>query len=273
MLRSARRKVYTQFPVVRDMRFKLKRNKSFTDKIKYRMKYKMDDPKWAPYVDKLGLKDYAASKGIDSPKTIALLDEFNITQIPESCVIKMNNGYDRNIIIKDGIILTGEFKGETLAAKEEELKKITALWKEPFDPIGQPHYKYIKPQLYIEELMYPIPEDYKFFVFHGRVRIIQMDTGRFDSHCRIYYDRHWNRTQCRDIARTPCGEDVHFPKPDNLKELIEAAEKLAPPIEFIRVDLYNIDGKILAGELTFTPAAGTQDIVPEACGKMFTDWW
>ena len=271
MLKTIRRKVYTHFPVVRDLRFELRRNKSFTDKIKYRMKFHMDDPKWAQYVDKLLLKSYAASKGIDSPKTIALLDKFDISKVPDDCVIKMNNGYDRNIIVKDGVILTGEFQGEPIVSKAEELAKITESWRAPFDPIGQPHYKHIKPQLYIEELMFPIPEDYKFFIFHGKARIIQMDRGRFDSHCRLYYDLDWNRTGCRDVARTPCEEG--FPKPENLELLIEAAEKLAPDIDFVRVDLYNIDGQILAGELTFTPAAGTQDIVPAPCDKMFTDWW
>ena len=35
------------------------------------------------------------------------------------------------------------------------------------------------------------------------------------------------------------------------------AEKIAKNFPFVRVDLYNIQGKIYFGEMTFTPAKGT----------------
>ena len=39
--------------------------------------------------------------------------------------------------------------------------------------------------------------------------------------------------------------------------MINISEKLAKPFPFVRVDLYNIDGKIYFSEMTFTPAKGT----------------
>lgn len=257
---------------MKQARLKLKRrNMSFTQKIRYRMRNELDDPKWAQYVDKLSFKEYAESKGIASPRTIAILESFNIDDIPDSCVIKMNNGSSRNIIIKDGNIIGGFGKGGTVASQKKEITETIFEWQKPYNPVWEPHYKYVQPTLFLEELMYPVPEDYKFFVFHGKVRIIQLDSSRFSSHCRLYYDRNWNDTGCRDKDHVPCT-DV-FPKPDNLEELIEAAEKLAPPIDFVRVDLYSIAGNIFAGELTFSPGAGSEDIQPEACDKMFSSWW
>ncbi len=63
------------------------------------------------------------------------------------------------------------------------------------------------------------------------------------------------------------------PKPKNLAKMVELVEKLAAPFPYVRVDLYNVDGKIYFGELTFTPNAGLDIHSPEGYdeeyGKMF----
>lgn len=51
--------------------------------------------------------------------------------------------------------------------------------------------------------------------------------------------------------------------PENLNEMISIAEQLSNGFKFLRVDLYNIKGKIFFGELTFYPAAGMGAFVPE----------
>ena len=51
--------------------------------------------------------------------------------------------------------------------------------------------------------------------------------------------------------------------PDNLSEMISLAERLSKDIPLLRVDLYNIHGKIYFGELTFFPAAGMGAFDPE----------
>ena len=267
-----RTRIAHRVPFVKQARQKLRRrNMSFTQKIRFRMRHELDDPKWAPYVDKLLFKEYAKSKGLDSPQTITVLQEFRVEDIPDNCVIKMNNGSSRNIIIKDGEIIGGFGRGGSLASQVKEVEETILEWQKPYNPAWEPHYKYVEPKLFLEKLMYPVPEDLKFFVFHGKVRIIQLDSSRFSSHCRLYYDRNWQDTGCGDKDHVPC--DQEFPKPNNLEQLIEAAEKLAPPIDFVRVDLYNIEGRILAGELTFSPGAGSEDIQPAACDKMFSSWW
>lgn len=55
-------------------------------------------------------------------------------------------------------------------------------------------------------------------------------------------------------------------KPINLEKMIEIAERLSSDFKYVRVDLYNIQGKIWFGEMTFTPASGILlDMKP-------TDW-
>lgn len=97
--------------------------------------------------------------------------------------------------------------------------------------------------------------DYKFFCFNGRVRFFKVDFGRFTEHRANYYSP--------DCKLLPYGEIVCPPDPEanvqipsNLNEMIVLAEKLSEGIPFLRVDLYNVKGRIYFGELTFYPAGG-----------------
>ena len=56
-----------------------------------------------------------------------------------------------------------------------------------------------------------------------------------------------------------CSSDL----PSNLSEMIRLAETLSANYKFLRVDLYNVNGKIYFGELTFYPAAGMGAFIPE----------
>ena len=72
--------------------------------------------------------------------------------------------------------------------------------------------------------------------------------------CFYFFDCEWNFCRItRDGKRAP--EDFNVPKPDNLAEMLEYARLLSAPFPFVRVDLYDTDGKIIFGELTFTPSA------------------
>ena len=51
-------------------------------------------------------------------------------------------------------------------------------------------------------------------------------------------------------------EDFTLPKPTNYEQLFKYARILAKPFAFVRVDFYLERGKVIFGELTFTPSAG-----------------
>ena len=65
---------------------------------------------------------------------------------------------------------------------------------------------------------------------------------------------------------------MRIQKPDNLKKMIELSERLAKNISFIRVDFYNINGKIYFGELTFYPASGLEKFEPEKWDVKLGEW-
>jgi hypothetical protein len=116
-------------------------------------------------------------------------------------------------------------------------------------------YSKARPRVIIEEHLASdgtTPPDYKFLVFDGRVRVIWVDQDRFGDHRRNFYSPAW---ESLDVGMNyPCGNLV--PRPAKLDAMIAVAERLADRIDFVRVDLYNIDDRIIFGELTNYPEGG-----------------
>ena len=106
--------------------------------------------------------------------------------------------------------------------------------------------------------------DYKFFCFHGNPRFLKVDFDRQTNHRANYYDLNWNLLPFGEYDYPPCPDKI-IKKPDNFAKMIEIARILSRDTTFIRVDLYNINGKIYFGEMTFFPAAGI--------GKFTEDKW
>lgn len=68
------------------------------------------------------------------------------------------------------------------------------------------------------------------------------------------------------------SSDVPIEKPKNFDTMILIAEKLAKPFPFVRVDLYEINGKIYISEMTFTPAKGTLILDDDRCDFEMGAW-
>lgn len=97
------------------------------------------------------------------------------------------------------------------------------------------------------------PDDYKFWVFDGAVRFIQVDHSRFSRHTRQFYSPSWKRL---DLKMNYPDAPANAPAPEHLEHMLEAASKLAEGFRFVRVDLYDTAQKPLFGEMTFSPEAG-----------------
>lgn len=97
------------------------------------------------------------------------------------------------------------------------------------------------------------PDDYKFWVFDGAVRFIQVDHRRFKRHTRQFYSPAWNRL---DLKMNYPDAPANTPTPPHLRDMLHAAEKLSDGFRFVRVDLYDTPRGPLFGEMTFTPEAG-----------------
>jgi len=100
-----------------------------------------------------------------------------------------------------------------------------------------------------------LPIDYKFYVFAGHVEYIQVHLGRGSRHRWLVYDRDWQRVSARADAAAP-------PPPVTLDRMIAAAETLGQGFDFARVDLYEVAGRPLFGEVTFYPGSGLDPFDP-----------
>lgn len=98
-------------------------------------------------------------------------------------------------------------------------------------------------------------KDYKFFCFNEKVKFFKVDFGRFVEHHANYYDTDGNMLHFGENSFEPDPSYI-IDLPNNLRYMIALAERLSKNEPFHRVDFYNVNGRILFGELTFYPASG-----------------
>lgn len=213
------------------------------------------DPSFAPYIDKLAVKPLIA-RMIGEEWVVSTLWEG--TELPETrtwqapYVLKANNSSGRNIFVR--------------SERDEDWQSIRARaqrWlRTPHPPLkGEWLYTQIEPKLLVEPLLGDgtLPPDYKFYVFEGRVRLIEYISGRDVRYLSKLLDRDWKPVNAVIRNRHNLAD---VPRPQNLDRLVWAAETLGRQFDFVRVDLYEIEGKVYFGELTFTPSAGMERYDP-----------
>lgn len=220
--------------------------------------------------DKYEVRDYVIDKVGEEylPRQYyvgANLDGVNWDDMPNQFVIKTTHGGgdEGNVFV---------FDKETMDLPEITKKTNTNLKKRFGYWTNEDWYLKIPPRVVIEELMLDdkngIPSDYKFFCFSGKAYFIQINSSRYESHKRSFYNVDWE-LQNFSMGYIP---STKIPKPENLSEMIKLAEKLSEDFDFIRVDLYSLPVGIRFGELTFTPGGGHEFFssrkVDEEWGKL-----
>ncbi len=117
-------------------------------------------------------------------------------------------------------------------------------------------YQPIKRKIVIEKLLLEngdIPKDFKFHMFHGKCESVKVFLNRMTNRFTCSFDHNWNCIPNKDSKQT---EKPKIEKPKNYEFMLEYAEKLSKPFDYVRVDFYSIDGKIYFGELTHYPKSG-----------------
>lgn len=108
--------------------------------------------------------------------------------------------------------------------------------------------------------------DYKIFCYNGKPKYIIVDVDRYIGHKRNFYDAEWNNLHI--TSDCPAAER-EIPRPENMEEMLKVAAKLSEGFPYVRVDLYNLRGKIYFGELTFYPWSGYVKYTPDEADRMF----
>ena len=177
------------------------------------------------------------------------VEELEWEELPNSFVLKANHGSGWNVLVKD----------KADANKEEVFTKLRTWMMDNYYHYGREHqYKGIAPKIICEEFLKNDDGseilDYKFMCFNGKPEMLWIDYNRHTNHVRNFYDLDGNPLDY--ISDVPADYSIQFQKPQNYEQMLEIAQTLAKPFKHVRVDLYNVNGKVYFGELTFSSWGG-----------------
>jgi teichuronopeptide biosynthesis TupA-like protein len=242
---------------------------SFSEKVLYRKLFNRCRI-WVQLVDKVAVRDYVQARlgsqilteiyhVTSDPETI------QIGNLPSKFVVKPSHGSGWVRVVADKSVVD-----------QEELRRTCRRWlSESFYRRSREWpYKHVVPRIIIEEYIEDgageTPHDYKLFVFHGKVRMIQVDGSRFTDHRRRLYEPGWER-----LPVLFGHEDIvgNLKRPPHLDQMISAAEILGRDFDFVRVDFFDTEEKLYFGELTMAPDAGNKMFRPKEFDWHLGQFW
>ncbi len=125
-----------------------------------------------------------------------------------------------------------------------------------------------------------LPVDYKFYCFEGKPKLLfySENVAAFDGQHNVSGTRFTNVYDAETLELLPImtsippKTDVTLIKPQHYDRMLEIAAKLSAPFPFCRVDLYNIEGQVYFGEITFFPSGGNDVIKPDEWSYRLGSW-
>lgn len=247
-----------------------KNPQTFNEKLQW-LKLYYRKPEFTLMVDKYEVKEYV-KKEIGDEYVIPTLgvwdkpEDIEWDVLPNQFVLKTTHGGGN-----EGIVIC---RDKSSFNKDNSIRKLNknlctdlyTIWREwPYKNVQK---RIIAEKYMQDESGYEL-KDYKFFCFGGIPHFIQLDFDRFTEHKKNLYSLDWELLPFE--FNYPRHPECLFQRPKGLNKMIEVAKKLSKGIPFVRVDLYNINGDIFVGELTFFPAGGMGKFQPKEWDKKFGD--
>ena len=253
-----------------EKKLNLKQPKTFNEKLQWLKLYNRK-PEYTIMVDKYAAKKYVADI-IGEEHIIPTLgvwekfDDIDFEKLPEQFVLKVTHGSGDIVICRDIANFDKKKAKEKLTrALKTDYYKISREW--PYKKVP----RRIIAETYMEDESGSL-NDYKFFCFNGKVKCSFVAIDRFDSGktTMTHFDREWN---VLPFSRGGYPYKVDgLQKPKNYEEMLSYAERLSTNIPFLRVDFYNINGKVYFGELTFFPGGGYKKLTPNVWDYRLGEW-
>lgn len=211
-------------------------------------------PEYTQMVDKVLAKDYVAKKVGEKYiiPTLGVWNHFNeidFDKLPDQFVLKTNHSGGG-----DGVVICKEKSKFDRKAAEKKLEY--SLRQDISRSLVEWPYRSIKRKILAEMYLGDNPIDYKFYCFDGDADVVMMCTERETGHPKFYFfDKDWNLRRLNKRGKE-APEGFTLPKPEGMDEMFSIASKLSEGLPYARIDLYNIEGKIYFGEITFFPSSG-----------------
>lgn len=242
----------------------------YTEKLQWLKLYNRN-PGYSTMVDKASAKEFAAmtiGREFIVP-SIGVYDDFadiDIDALPERFVIKCTHDSNSTIVCKD----KDSFDFPAAEKKLRGKMKINYYLRGREWP-----YKSIKPRIIIEQYLKDEKDgelrDYKFFCFNGEPKVLYITQGRGVSEPTVadFFDMDFNHLDMRIDHETA---DVLPHKPLNFELMKELAAKLSDKIPHVRVDFYEVNGRVFFGEMTFFHCSGFKKVSPPEWERKMGEW-
>ena len=235
--------------------------KTYNEKLQWLKLYNRR-PEYVDMVDKLKVREYVKNV-LGEEYLIPLIgvwnnqDEIDFNKLPNQFVIKCNHNSGT------GMYICTDKSKMNVSSVKEGLKK--GLSQNYYLKGREWTYKDVSRKIIAEKFMVDDVDkelkDYKFYCFNGKVEIIMINSDRNSENPTKadYFDRSFNWL---DFIWGYEHASTKPEKPENFELMVNIAEKLSEGIPHVRVDLYNCNGKIYFGELTFFDGSGFDKIEP-----------
>jgi len=236
---------------------------TFTEKLQW-LKLHNINPLYSRMVDKFRAREIVS--GIIGEKYLVPLlgvwdkfEDINFKALPDEFVLKTTHDSGTVLICRDKTVFDFSYARQVLNK---------ALKKNYFYKSREYPYKNAIPRIIAEKLLKPQNQyglnDYKFFCFNGKPEFLLVVTNEGNMKFNSWFDINFNPLPFNTGFPAPSNPPQ---KPENFTEMITIAEELSVNLLHIRIDLYNIDGKIYFGEFTFHHAGGLIKLDPPIWDK------
>lgn len=257
-----------QYRMKTGRRLNLKAPERFTEKLQwYKLYYR--DPLMIQCVDKADVRDYVASCGL-SDILVPLIgvyervEDIDFSALPQQFVMKntLGGGGNSVMIVKDKQQLDWE-------ATKNQLQSWLDIDSHKKDAGREwPYYSGKNCRIIVEEYIDADPVeggliDYKFLCFSGKTDYLYVVADRTLGNGAGFgfYNMEFQRMNYRRNDERELERDLN--KPEGFDKMIQIAETLSKPFPHARIDLYNANGKILFGEITFFDGSGYMSYDPD----------
>lgn len=244
--------------------------RTFSEKLQW-LKLNNRKEEYTKMVDKYEVREYIADK-IGEEYLIPILgvydrfEDINFEELPKQFVIKCTHDSGGVVICKDK---------ENLDKEQLRRKFNKLLNRNYYYSSREWPYKNVKPRIICEKYMVDDSgdelKDYKFMCFNGEVKCLFVCLNRNSSNGLNvdFYDLEWN---IMPFERKYENSGKKIKKPKNFDKMIELSKELSKDIPFLRVDFYEIKGKVYFGELTFYPGSGMEEFRPYKYDEILGSW-
>lgn len=260
-----------KFKVLVGYELNLDEPRTYNEKLQW-LKLHDRNPLYTKLVDKYAVKEYVAEI-IGNQYIIPTLgvwnsfDEIDFDTLPDQFVLKCTHDSGGLVICTDK---------RTFNAGRAR-KKINSSLKQNYYYIHREWpYKNVKPRIIAEKYMQDKStdelRDYKFFCFNGVPKALFIATDRQDSSTDTKFDFYDMDFKHLDITNGHPNAKKTIQKPVSFEEMKSLAKRLSLGIPHVRVDFYEVDGKVYFGELTFAHWSGLVPFEPIKWDYTFGEW-